>query len=471
MKKFKTGIHIFRRDLRLEDNTALQAAFRECGKVLPVFIFDERQLENNPYRGENAFQFMLESLEGLDKEIIRQGGRLHVEKGIPEEILPKLIKKAGATGVYFNRDYTPFAKERDDKLSKLAGVEAHHCPDALLCEPEAVLKGDGSPYTVFTPYYNKAVEMTVQKPSNHEKGKWLVLDKGIKLPVCKKNPGIFMKGGRKEALGILESIGRLGNYSGERDIPSIQGTSGLSAHLKFGTVSVREAYWAICGKLSARHPLLREMRWRDFFTYVAFHFPHVFSGSFRKQYDKIIWHNGRGRFEAWCEGKTGFPIVDAGMRQLNKTGYMHNRARMIAASFLVKDLHIGWREGERYFASKLSDYDPSVNNGNWQWCASTGCDAQPYFRIFNPWMQQKRFDPLCEYIKKWVPELAGLAPAEIHSLEKKKGVSGYPAQIVEHKEAVRETLEIFRMARSLNVKKQGKWGVKRLAWIRNPAGH
>jgi deoxyribodipyrimidine photo-lyase len=219
----------------------------------------------------------------------------------------------------------------------------------------------------------------------------------------------------------------------------------LSAHNKFGTCSIREVYYIIAETFTHEHALIKELYWRDFFTHVAWNFPHVFGNSFHSKFDKLKWSKNLKTFKAWCNGLTGFPVVDAAMRQLNKTGFMHNRARMIAASFLTKDLHIEWRLGEQYFAQKLVDYDPAVNNGNWQWVASTGCDAQPYFRIFNPWLQQKKFDPECEYIKRWVPELKDLSPAQIHSWynPKQKAPADYPKPIVDHTQEARITKAWF----------------------------
>ncbi|MFW5746484.1 MAG: cryptochrome/photolyase family protein, partial [Nanoarchaeota archaeon] len=256
-----------------------------------------------------------------------------------------------------------------------------------------------------------------------------------------RDHAISADAGRKSALRILRNLEQFEDYSKDKDIPAKDATTHLSAHIKFGTCSLREIYHAIKGTRED-HPLLRQLYWHDFFTYVAHHFPHVFGSPFRSKYKELEWDKGaqaEKRFRSWCKGNTGFPIVDAGMRQLNTSGFMHNRVRMIVASFLIKDLHIDWRQGERYFAKRLMDYDPAVNNGNWQWAASTGCDAQPYFRIFNPWRQQKRFDPECIYIKEWVPELQELDPAHIHqwSTECKeywhKKVA-YPAPIVCHDE-------------------------------------
>jgi deoxyribodipyrimidine photo-lyase len=245
------------------------------------------------------------------------------------------------------------------------------------------------------------------------------------------NPNIYAKGGRNEGLKILNQIQTHKNYERERDFPAIKGTTNLSAHIKFGTVSIREVYHAI--KQIDNFALLRQLYWRDFYIHIGFHFPHVFKGSFRPKYDRLDWKYDKSLFTIWCEGNTGFPIVDAGMRQLNSTGWMHNRVRMIVASFLTKDLLINWQWGERYFKEKLVDYDISVNNGNWQWAASTGCDPAPYFRIFNPWLQQKKFDPYCDYIKSFIPELRDYNPRIIHNLFKTHPQKlNYPKPIVNH---------------------------------------
>jgi deoxyribodipyrimidine photo-lyase len=220
----------------------------------------------------------------------------------------------------------------------------------------------------------------------------------------------------------------------------------MAPHNKFGTISVREVYHSIADKLGAEHSLIREVYWRDFFTHIAWHFPHVFGHAFHRVYDKLEWNESQEDFDQWCSGNTGFPIVDAGMRELVSTGFMHNRVRMIAASFLVKDLHISWQKGEEFFARHLTDFDPCVNNGSWQWSASTGCDAQPYFRIFNPWLQQKRFDPECEYIKRWIPELSGLSPKRIHSIYEEDlfRPAGYPAPMLDHAHEKIIAEEMFR---------------------------
>jgi deoxyribodipyrimidine photo-lyase len=244
----------------------------------------------------------------------------------------------------------------------------------------------------------------------------------------------------------LEQLKTQSGYLSQRDFPALASTTGLSAYLKFGCCSVREAYYAVIQALGGEHPLIRQLYWRDFFTHIAFHFPHVFGHAFHQQYDNIAWKNNLDDFQAWANGLTGFPIVDAGMRELNQTGFMHNRVRMVVASFLVKDLHISWRWGERYFAQHLIDYDPCVNNGNWQWAASTGCDAQPYFRIFNPWLQQQKFDADCVYIKQWIPELRPFQPNTIHRWHKNPQPSDYPLPRLDHAANSRQAIRLFQLS-------------------------
>ena len=454
MKKYKLAIHLFRRDLRLEDNTALIEALKNSEKLIPCFILDKRQLENNAYRSDNLIEFMQNSLIELDDMLKTKGSRLYLFYGEIEKVLDKIIQKQAIDAVFFNADYTPFSIKRDEKIKKLCQKNETACNlfhDALINPPGAVLKNDGKPYSIFTPFYKKAKIIPVNKTLKNtyvnyytEKIKEEVDKKIFEKILPQKNNSILLKGGRKEAMSLLEKTKALQNYAEERNIPSKKGTSLLSAHNKFGTVSIREVYHGVSTRLGTETPLLTELYWRDFFSHIVLHFPHVIGASFYEKYNSIKWENDKKKFNAWCEGKTGFPIIDAGMRELNTSGWMHNRVRMITASFLVKDLHIDWRWGEKYFAQKLIDYDPAVNNGNWQWAASTGCDAQPYFRIFNPWTQQKKFDSDSVYIKKWIPELKKLSTKEINSLDQKWPENlSYPKPIVKHKEAATEAKMLF----------------------------
>jgi deoxyribodipyrimidine photo-lyase len=444
MKKFTKSLFVFHRDLRFSDNRGLLRALAQSEQVIPCFIFDPIQVGNkNSYRSTNAIQFMIASLQELDEQLHKRDGKLYIFYGHTLDVIKKLITHEQIDAVFCNHDYTPFALKRDKEIEHLchqnnrAFIQEH---DLLLHEPEQIHTGDGSPYSVFTAFYKKSLTIPVDKPLPPVPGTFYTkrIDEAEPKEIYKKilpehNEHIKVAGGRSEAITILKNIKKHKDYATTRDFPGLDDTTKLSAHFKFGTVSIREAYWYIAKELGANHPLLRQFYWRDFFTHVAYHSPFVFGHAFHEKYNKLPWKNNEADFKAWCEGKTGFPIVDAGMRQLNATGWMHNRVRMIVASFLVKDLHIDWRWGEKYFAQHLVDYDPCVNNGNWQWSASTGCDAQPYFRIFNPWLQQVKFDPECTYIKEWVPELKDVDVKTIHSWNTSKHVlKNYPKPIVDH---------------------------------------
>ncbi len=376
-------------------------------------------------------------------------------EGDTKEIIHTLVQQENIDAIFSNRDYTPFAKKRDSEIERLCkknNIQFFNHSDTLLQEPESVLKKNGSAYQIFTPFYKSAQAYPINDPiknnySNYFKGKIKRSDENIiKKIMPKKNKFIFCYGGRSNAKKIISNFSLFKKYAEEKDIPYLKSTTGLSAHHKFGTISIRESFYSIKKQLGAKHPLIRQLYWRDFFIHIAYHFPHVFGYSFNQKYDSINWENNKKKFTAWTEGLTGFPIIDAGMRQLNQTGFMHNRIRMITASFLVKNLHCDWRLGEKYFATKLIDYDPAVNNGNWQWAASTGCDSQPYFRIFNPWLQQKKFDPECKYIKEWIKELKNIPVKDIHDWDKKfdKYNLSYAKPIIDYKESSIETKKLFR---------------------------
>jgi deoxyribodipyrimidine photo-lyase len=445
MKPYNRALHVFRRDLRLHDNTALLFALKHAREVVPCFILDTRQVEEHSYRSLNALQFMAGSLRDLDKQLRSKGGRLFVFRGVAEQVVEELVSSSHIDLVTMNRDYTPFSRKRDQSMQALLrkrGIECSIHSDALLNEPEAVHKQDLKPYMIFTPFRKKAQLIPVAMPVENTYTNYASVELAnavkpsmIEQLLPQRNPHLLLNGGRTEGLRLIGQIETLSDYDEKRDYPAKDYTSHLSAHNKFGTVSIREVYNRTKSLFGPSHTLLSELYWREFFTHIVYHFPHVIGGAFHERYNALKWSNREDYFEAWCSGNTGFPIVDAGMRELNTTGYMHNRVRMVVASFLVKDLHIDWRWGERYFAQNLIDYDPAVNNGNWQWAASTGCDAQPYFRIFNPWRQQQRFDPECVYIRKWVPELDGLSPKDIHGLEKQRGFAqtAYPDPLVNHR--------------------------------------
>jgi deoxyribodipyrimidine photo-lyase len=434
--QYATSLFIFRRDLRLHDNTGLLEALRLSRQLIPCFIFDPRQIEPHPYQSKPGLQFMLQSIVDLQQQLQTVGGKLAIYHALPEQVVVELAEQQQIEAVFINLDYTPFSRRRDDDLAagcNRLGIALHTFPDALLNEPEHAVKNDNTPYKVFTAFYNNARRFPVFLPQALLEPNFLTTPTTFTLDQLGLPPiKLSNKGGRNQALATLDKLSDCADYQNIRDFPSLYATSKLSAHLKFGTCSIREVYYAITEQLGSEHPLLRQLYWRDFFTHIAYHFPHVFGRAFLEKFAHLHWDNNPDYFQAWCDGNTGFPIVDAGMRELNATGNMHNRVRMITASFLVKDLHIDWRWGERYFAQHLVDYDPCVNNGNWQWAASTGCDAQPYFRIFNPWLQQLKFDQNCGYIYRWLPELRAFPPKTIHRWDKKHSSGSYPAPIIDH---------------------------------------
>lgn len=452
---YNRSLFIFHRDLRIFDNTGLRKACEQSQQVITCFILDPQQVgKRNTYRSMNALQFMVESLDDLQNQLKDAGGKLHLFAGDSHKVLEKLIKQEKIEAVFSNKDYTPFALKRDEGLKSICllyKIMWHQYPDALLTEPEEIVTNNGTPYTIFTPFFKKARTKTIERPitkkfKNFYTGSVAdtIQQSFLKKIISQPNKKLWQHGGRKEGLKRLALLSTLKNYAKTKDYPSLD-TSYLSAHLKFGTLSVRHVYHATVKKLGASNPLIRQLFWRDFFTHIAYDSPFVFGASYHEKYNDLAWDNDKKLFKTWCQGKTGFPIVDAGMRQLNATGFMHNRVRMIVASFLVKDLRIDWRWGEQYFASKLVDYDPAVNNGNWQWCASTGADAQPYFRIFNPWLQQKKFDPQCVYIKRWVLELNNSEPKIIHHWYKQFDASvGYPQPIVNHEQVAKKTIELYK---------------------------
>ena len=443
VKKFNNALFIFRRDLRLEDNTALMAASHDAASIIPIFIVDPRQAgTTNPYRSLNAIQFMKEALDDLTKNLKAQGGQLYICSGTAEEVIAKILQSIEIDALYVNRDYTPFSGHRDEALKKICyehHVEFIQKNDLLLTEPEAIVTGNGTPYSIFTPFFKRAHQLAVPEPTKSRIAHWYTkpipgtiknIDQAFEQY---ENKNLAVHGTVSQAHKILSSMKKFQDYGKTHDYPSIE-TTHLSAYNKFGLVSIRQVYHAMLKNLGQASPLIRQLYWRDFFTHIAYFSPFVFGQPFKERYKKLHWRNDKDQFEAWCSGLTGFPIIDAGMRQLNETGYMHNRVRLLVGSFLVKDLHIDWRLGEQYFAQKLVDYDPAVNNGNWQWVASTGTDSQPYFRIFNPWLQQKKFDSDCKYIKRWVPEIATISPKIIHTWFKSHTLyaNKYPEPIVDH---------------------------------------
>ena len=467
---YHTSLFIFRRDLRLEDNRGLLRALEESESVVPLFILDPRQTDGlkNPYFSPNAFQFMIESLEELDRVLKNRGSQLYLGQGEAASVLERLLPTGEYAAVYCNQDYTPFAAKRDRGLQSLCdhnGVACHRPHDALLAQPEDVRTGAGDPYRVYTAFMKKArdiADISEPRANNFANFSNRRIEGLSDISVCRQimpteaRRPLAQQGGRSKALRRMRAFD-FSLYGDDRDRPDVDGTSKLSAHLKFGTISVRELHRHVLdsiGKEKAR-PYINELYWRDFYAHLLYWYPELLGTAMQEKYrtktggSKLEWSRSKTDFEKWCQGHTGFPIVDAGMRQLSETGWMHNRVRMIVGSFLTKDLHIDWRWGEKYFAQNLVDYDPASNNGGWQWVASTGADAQPYFRIFNPWSQQQKFDPNCLYIKRFIPELCDLSPEQIHGFEKHgvpKGVH-YPEVMVDHKAERQVALERYKRVR------------------------
>ncbi|MBN1108317.1 MAG: deoxyribodipyrimidine photo-lyase [Bacteroidales bacterium] len=431
----KISIFWFRRDLRLEDNTGLDAALRSGNPVLPLFIFDTNIIDELP-EDDPRVSFIYNTLSQINRTLSdREGSSVLVLKGDPVLLWKKLTLDYNIAAVYLNRDYEPYACERDRKVQEVlrsAGINMYSFCDQVVFEKDDILKADAKPYTVFTPFKNRWMRKFV--------------DEGIKK-AGRGGPGsgnfhksVFRFPGLKETgfrPGTVEvrpyDLSVIPFYDRYRDIPAAERTSYLSPHLRFGTISIRMlAQKAFSENLT----FLNELIWREFFMQILYHFPQVVTDNFRTEYDNIEWRNDEKEFERWCRGETGYPIVDAGMRQLNETGWMHNRVRMITAGFLCKHLLTDWRWGEAYFARKLLDYELSSNNGNWQWAAGTGCDAAPYFRVFNPEIQQKKFDPEYKYVKKWVKDF---------------GTSGYPDKIVEHDFARQRAVSTYKAGLKKNI--------------------
>ena len=422
------NIFWFRRDLRLEDNTALNLALSSGLPVLPVFIFDVNILEElTP--DDARVSFIHEKLVTINDELAKYGSALLVKKGEPGEIWRELVQTFRINSVFINKDYEPYAIQRDEKAEKILlekGIRLFRCKDQVIFEEREIAKDDITPYTVFTPYRNRWMQRFEKEVKDGDSA--IMTDISAFLKSSFIFPSLKDIGFKKSQIIVAPyDLTAIKEYDKYRDLPAEDKTSSLSPHLRFGTVSIRK----IVQRANAENfTFLSELVWREFFMQILFNYPHVITGSFKKKYDNIQWRNDEKEFHKWCSGETGYPMVDAGMRQLNETGYMHNRVRMVTASFLVKHLLIDWRWGEAYFAQKLLDYELSSNNGNWQWAASTGCDAAPYFRVFNPEIQRQKFDPKALYIKRWVPEFDsfGYAPPVVeHSFARNRAISTYKA--------------------------------------------
>lgn len=477
----RIAVHWFRRDLRIADNSAFTAACRNFDAVVPLFVFDDHILERGDI-GIPRVAFLLRALDSLTRSLAERGVPLVIRHGDPTDIVPRIAREAGATAVFANRDYSPYGQRRDRDVAsglKTIGVDWSTEADLLLVEPWECLKKDEGPYTVFTPYARKWRGIPKCEPVARPRvpNRVTVRITPESLPTLgslgfTENTSTLEAGETAAAKRLKRFVkNRLHRYQTDRNFPDLDGTSGLSADLKFGTISPRQVHHAVAGFMGAAHvdrdparpgpgltkdqesrvraggTFISELCWRDFYQSILFHFPRVARGPFRRNYENISWPETRPEvLQAWVDGNTGFPIIDAGMRQLANTGWMHNRLRMLTACFLTKTLLVDWRVGERIFMQRLVDGDLAANNGGWQWCASTGTDAQPYFRIFNPLLQSKKFDPDGDYIRRWVPELASVRAPLIHEPSRDPSVlakTSYPPPCVDYAAQRKRALELL----------------------------
>ncbi|MCS6845921.1 MAG: DNA photolyase family protein [Caldilineales bacterium] len=468
-----TAIWWVRRDLRLSDNQALSRALAAADQVVPVFVLDPALL-SSPYVGEKRLAFLFDGLRSLDADLRRCGSRLIVRRGRPMEALRQLVAETGAQAIFAEADVTPYARRRDEAVR--AELPLKLTPGLTVHRPSQVVKEDGAPYTVFTPFSKRWLSLPlptaddllpaperIVTPAALES---LPIPDAPALPAAVPFPAGEAEAQRRLAAFTQGPSAPITRYREDRNRPDLEGTSRLSPYLRFGMVSARQATVAARAARQAARTAdacygadswLSELIWREFYVSILYHFPYVRTGSFQRQYDRIPWINDPEDFAAWCEGRTGYPIVDAAMRQLVQTGWMHNRCRMIVASFLVKDLLVDWRWGERFFMQHLVDGDPASNNGGWQWTAGVGTDAAPYFRVFNPVMQGEKFDPNGDYVRRWVPELGRVPTKYIHAPwtmplaeQRRAGClvgQDYPAPIVDHGQARERTLAAYAQAR------------------------
>ena len=423
----------FRRDLRLTDNAALYHALQSNHLVVPIFIFDKNIFDKLEDKNDKRVAFIYDALSQMQQQLVAMNSTMEVYYGYPLQVFKQLLQKYTIANVFTNHDYELYAVQRDADIKNLLNensINFSTYKDQVIFEKDEVLKDDGNPYTIFTPYSRKWKANLQQKDiTAYDTEKYF---SNFYHQAPKEIPALESMGFKATnklfpAKELNEAI--IAKYTEQRNFPAIQGTTQLSVHFRFGTISIRAA---ACKAISLNETFLNELIWRDFYHAIIYHFPQVQQGkSFKKEYDLIQWRNNEKEFEQWCNGQTGYPIVDAGMRQLNATGFMHNRVRMIVASFLTKHLLIDWRWGEAYFAQKLLDFDFAANNGGWQWAAGSGCDAAPYFRVFNPTLQTEKFDKDLQYIKHWVPEYDSF---------------NYVAPIVQHEVARKRVLEVYAKA-------------------------
>lgn len=426
------SIHWFRRDLRLFDNHSLFRALSSGKPTKLIFIFDRDILDKLDDSADARVHFIHNQILDLNLELKQLQASIEVYYGKPTSIWEEIINQYPISEVYANEDYEPYAIQRDNRIKDYLnqkGISFQLCKDHVIFEKNEVLKKDGTPYTVYTPYSKAWKEKLLQEPIKQfpsENNLQNLHSNGIQKPIELEEMGFRKSNQNFPEKVIQESI--IKNYAKTRDLPGIFGTSRLGIHFRFGTISIREKAKK-AEQLSTKY--FNELIWREFYISILYHFPQVVEKAFKPIYDTIQWENNEGNFEKWCHGQTGYPLVDAGMRELNESGYMHNRTRMLAASFLTKHLLIDWRWGENYFAKKLLDFDLASNNGGWQWAAGSGVDAAPYFRIFNPFIQHSKFDPHNKYVKKWVPEFDS---------------PDYPPEIVDHQWARNRCLEAYKHA-------------------------
>lgn len=423
----KINIFWFRRDLRLDDNTALYEALKSDKKVLPIFIFDKEILSKLENKDDKRVDYIHQALQNINQQLNTYGSSIRTYFDTPIDAFTKILKEFEVETVYCNRDYEPQAIERDRRIAEFLAknnIKMLDYKDHVIFEKNDIVKSDKLPYTVYTPYSRKWKEAYRNLEFNFKDGDFTGFYQNQSFQILELKEIGFNKTELEFSVPQLQEK-LIKNYHETRDFPSLDATSHLGTALRFGTISVRK-----CVEFASQNneTWLNELIWREFFMQILYHFPKVVTTCFKEKYENIKWRNNEEEFKLWCEGKTGYPLVDAGMRQLNETGFMHNRVRMVVASFLTKHLLIDWRWGEAYFAEKLLDYDLSSNNGNWQWAAGCGCDAAPYFRVFNPEEQQKKFDKDAKYIRKWLPSDYILFP------------------IVEHKKARERALEIYKEA-------------------------
>ena len=462
---FNKSIFIFHRSLRLIDNIGLIKSLELSKKVIPIFIFTPEQVDKNDFKSVNAINFMIECLEDLDKKLKEKNTKLFIFYGEQHKIIDKILKDDDKIDcVFVNKDYTKYAVERERLINKSCecnNVKFYSYEDYLLHPVNIIKTGNGDYYSKFTPFYKKIMNLGVDKPikkvgdnfigSNYktidETSFKKIRNEYIDDDIVEKDCKVF-EGGRDEGKIKNKNLKNHDNYSKDRDL-LFKETTRLSAHIKFGTISIREVYYKLLKLYEKDNPIIRQLYWREFYFNIAYNKPEIFDGkSFKEKYDKIKWKKSKKLFQKWKDGETGYPIIDASMKELNKTGYMHNRGRLITSNFLVKILNLDWREGEKYFAQKLVDYDPSVNNGNWQWTAGSGADSQQYIRIYNPWTQGERHDKEAKYIKQWIKELKDVKAKYIHEWNKyyKEYDVDYPKPVIDYSKYRKKALDIYKDA-------------------------